>query len=169
MKNHLLKCQVYLNGQSPERVFQLQVDGSVAPDASMPAIAEPPPVPPPAGPDVQTAPPPNPEADLGGAPSTQPNTAAHPGGILGTPVSAAREKAMANALNSVRMAMARSTSRLTDLENVLKTQLQDGMHNAATHVRAAIRDERDRLFKLSQTLVAQETKMRESQNILRGV
>lgn len=82
---------------------------------------------------------------------------------------AARDSAREKTINNVRMAMARSTSRLTDLENVLKTQLQDGMHNAATHVKAAIRDERDRLFKLAQTLVAQETKMRESQNVLNGL
>lgn len=103
----------------------------------------------------------------------QPANAAHHNNMMGAPSStsreAAREKAVSNALNNVRMAMARSTSRLTDLENVLKTQLQDGMHNAATHVRAAIRDERDRLFKLAQTLVAQETKIREAQNILSGI
>lgn len=75
-------------------------------------------------------------------------------------------KASQDSLNKVRTAMARSTKRLESLEAVLKTQIQDGMHNAATHVRAAIRDERDRLFKLSQTLVKQETKIRDAQTAM---
>lgn len=151
MKNHLLKCDIYLNAQgsrSNQPVFQPLVDASVVPDAPTIAIADTSVGP---GPDTQTGPPPTPEANR-----------------VGTPTPAAKAKAMSASLNNVRLAMARSTSRLTDLENVLKTQLRDGMHNAATHVKAAIRDERDRLFKLAQTLVAQETKMRESQNALSG-
>lgn len=91
------------------------------------------------------------------------------GGTSAAAPAPVRDSAREKAVNNVRMAMARSTSRLTDLENVHKTQLQDGMQNAATHVRAAIRDEKDRLFKLAQTLVAQETKMRETQDPLGGM
>ncbi|KAF3766892.1 hypothetical protein M406DRAFT_321394 [Cryphonectria parasitica EP155] len=71
-------------------------------------------------------------------------------------------KAAQNSLDKVRHAMGRSTRRMESLEAVLKTQVQDGMHNAATHVRAAIRDEKDRLFKLSQTLVRAELRLREA-------
>lgn len=179
MKNHLLKCEVYLTGQRAEPIFQLQEDDSAAPDAPMTAVPETPhvdprPLPPPAaaaaavgrGPDIHQ------EPDHHGTPNMQSATMAHNDSIAGTPAStsaAARDSAREKAINNVRMAMARSTSRLTDLENVLKTQLQDGMQNAATHVKAAIRDERDRLFKLAQTLVAQETKMRESQSVLSGL
>lgn len=79
---------------------------------------------------------------------------------------AAATKLAQNQLEKVRQGMGRSTRRLEGLEAVLKTQVQDGMHNAATHVRAAMRDERDRLFKLSQQLVKQEMKLREAQNII---
>lgn len=70
-----------------------------------------------------------------------------------------------NTLEKVRHAMGRSTKRMEGLEAVLKTQIADGMSNAATHVRAAIRDERDRLFKLSQTLVKQEMQLRDNQTM----
>lgn len=80
------------------------------------------------------------------------------------PPSAAAARVAQNSLDRVRQAIGRSSRRLENLETVLKTQVQDGMHNAATHVRAAIRDERDRLFKLSQTLVKQELRLREAQN-----
>lgn len=90
----------------------------------------------------------------------------------GTPTAAAASlvsaKAAQTSLEKVRQAMGRSTRRLESLEAVLKTQVQDGMHNAATHVRAALRDERDRLFKLSQNLVRQESRLREAQNAVGG-
>lgn len=85
---------------------------------------------------------------------------------LPLPASTVAAKAAHTNLDKVRQAIGRSTRRLESLEAVLKTQVQDGMHNAATHVRAAIRDERDRLFKMSQTLVKQELKIRESQNAM---
>lgn len=67
-------------------------------------------------------------------------------------------------VEKIRRAMGRSTRRMESLEAVLKTQIADGMSNAATHVRAAIRDERDRLFKLSQSLVRQEVQVRDTQS-----
>lgn len=84
-----------------------------------------------------------------------------PGTGTPLPPPATVSKVAQNGLEKVRQAMGRSTRRLESLEAVLKTQVQDGMQNAATHVRAAIRDERDRLFKLSQTLVKQEVRFRE--------
>lgn len=85
--------------------------------------------------------------------------------VMNTPVAAAKSTAknLNNNLDKVRQAMGRSTKRMESLEAVLKTQIQDGMQNAATHIRAAIREERDRLFKLSQSLVKQEMRMRETQ------
>ncbi|CAN8101857.1 unnamed protein product [Discula destructiva] len=79
------------------------------------------------------------------------------------PGSARPAKNSLNTLHKVRQAMGRSTRRLESLEAVLKTQVSDGMNNAATHVRAAIRDEKGRLFRLSQTLVKQELPLREAQ------
>lgn len=66
-----------------------------------------------------------------------------------------------NSLKEARRAMVRSTKRMESLQAVLNTKIEDGMHNAAAHVRAAVRDERDRLFKLSQTLVNQELELHE--------
>lgn len=77
-------------------------------------------------------------------------------------------KVAQHGLDKVRLAMGRSTRRLESLEAVLKTQIQDGMHSASIHVRAAIREEKDRLFKLSQTLVKQELKLREAQSSARA-
>lgn len=109
------------------------------------------------GPTTTTPAPPN-----NGSAPVPPMTPGAPGGPA--PTSAAALKVAQASLDKVRQAIGRSSRRLESLEAVLKTQVQDGMPNAATHVRAAIRDERDRLFKLSQTLVKQEVKLRETQS-----
>lgn len=161
MKNHLLKCEAYLNSNGGEPSFAFDLDGPIAPDTPMSGIPGPSAVPGSAnggeGPSQQ-------DPSVVGPPGMGPPQASMGPGP-GTPVtpSAAMVKASQDSLNKVRTAMARSTKRLESLESVLKTQIQDGMHNAATHVRAAIRDERDRLFKLSQTLVKQEIKVRDAQ------
>lgn len=170
MKNHLTKCEAYLNSSGSEPSFAFDLDGPIAPDTPMAGIAGPSAIPEPAnGADTAAH-----DPSLGATPGMAPPPSSGPSSaVIGTPSaassaapSAAMMKASQDSLNKVRTAMARSTKRLESLEAVLKTQIQDGMHNAATHVRAAIRDERDRLFKLSQTLVKQETKIRDAQTAM---
>ncbi|KAG6355671.1 hypothetical protein INS49_003634 [Diaporthe citri] len=170
MKNHLTKCEAYLNSSGSEPSFAFDLDGPIAPDTPMAGMPGPSAIPEPANGGDTAAHDPSLTATPGMAPppSSGPSSA-----VIGTPSaassatpSAAMMKASQDSLNKVRTAMARSTKRLESLEAVLKTQIQDGMHNAATHVRAAIRDERDRLFKLSQTLVKQETKIRDAQTAM---
>ncbi|POS70982.1 hypothetical protein DHEL01_v210625 [Diaporthe helianthi] len=178
MKNHLTKCEAYLNSSGGEPSFAFDLDGPIAPDMPMAGMPGPSAIPDPAkGGDTAAhdptltatpgmAPPPS---SVGGlSASSAAVMGAHSTAASSSAVapSAAMMKASQDSLNKVRTAMARSTKRLENLEAVLKTQIQDGMHNAATHVRAAIRDERDRLFKLSQTLVKQETKIRDAQAAL---
>ncbi|ROW01067.1 hypothetical protein VSDG_02782 [Cytospora chrysosperma] len=159
MKNHLLKCEAYLNSNGGEPSFAFDLDGPIAPDTPMSGIPGPPAVPGSANGGEGSS---QQDPSVAGTPGMGPPTANMGPGTPVTP-SAAMVKASQDSLNKVRTAMARSTKRLESLESVLKTQIQDGMHNAATHVRAAIRDERDRLFKLSQTLVKQEMKVRDAQ------
>lgn len=176
MKNHLTKCEAYLNSSGSEPSFAFDLDGPIAPDTPMAGMPGPSAIPDPANGGDTAAHDPSLTATPGMAPppSSGPSSSAA-AAVIGTPSaassstaapSAAMMKASQDSLNKVRTAMARSTKRLESLEAVLKTQIQDGMHNAATHVRAAIRDERDRLFKLSQTLVKQETKIRDAQSAL---
>ncbi|KAG8161200.1 hypothetical protein KVR01_009464 [Diaporthe batatas] len=185
MKNHLSKCEAYLNSSGSEPSFAFDLDGPIAPDTPIAGIPGPSTVPEPANgadtaahdPNMTATPGMPPPPSSGGGPPPSSSAAAAAAAVTGTPAatapssaapapSAAMMKASQDSLNKVRTAMARSTKRLESLEAVLKTQIQDGMHNAATHVRAAIRDERDRLFKLSQTLVKQETKIRDAQTAM---
>ena len=172
MKNHLTKCEAYLNSSGSEPSFAFDLDGPIAPDTPMAGMPGPSAIPDPAnGGDTAAHDPSLTTATPGMAPPPSSGGPSAAAAVIGTPSaasssaapSAAMMKASQDSLNKVRTAMARSTKRLESLEAVLKTQIQDGMHNAATHVRAAIRDERDRLFKLSQTLVKQETKIRDAQ------
>lgn len=181
MKNHLTKCEAYLNSSGSEPSFAFDLDGPIAPDTPISGMPGPSAIPEPANggdtaahdPSLTATPgmPPPTSSGGGGGPSASsaaigtPSAAAVSSSSSAAP-SAAMMKASQDSLNKVRTAMARSTKRLESLEAVLKTQIQDGMHNAATHVRAAIRDERDRLFKLSQTLVKQETKIRDAQTAM---
>ncbi|KAJ0118717.1 ino80 chromatin remodeling complex [Diaporthe amygdali] len=169
MKNHLTKCEAYLNSSGSEPSFAFDLDGPIAPDTPMAGMTGPSAIPEPAnGGDTAAH-----DPSLTANPSMAPPPSSGTSAVIGTPStasstapSAAMMKASQDSLNKVRTAMARSTKRLESLEAVLKTQIQDGMHNAATHVRAAIRDERDRLFKLSQTLVKQEMKIRDAQTAM---
>lgn len=167
MKNHLTKCEAYLNSSGSEPSFAFDLDGPIAPDTPMAGMPGPSAIPEPANGAADTS---AHDPSLTSTPGMAPPPSSGPSSaVIGTPSaapSAAMMKASQDSLNKVRTAMARSTKRLESLEAVLKTQIQDGMHNAATHVRAAIRDERDRLFKLSQTLVKQETKIRDAQTAM---
>lgn len=170
MKNHLVKCDAYLSSVGNEPVFHLQMDGPLASDTPIQGmghhhgVVAPPPGPlpdgsTPAGPSTSQQ---DPNASALGMPGAGTAPANNGGEVMATPLPpATMSKVAQNGLDKVRQAMGRSTRRLESLEAVLKTQVQDGMQNAATHVRAAIRDERDRLFKLSQTLVKQEVRFRE--------
>ncbi|KAL1870193.1 hypothetical protein Daus18300_005257 [Diaporthe australafricana] len=169
MKNHLTKCEAYLNSSGSEPSFAFDLDGPIASDTAMAGMPGPSAISEPAnGADTAAH-----DPSLTATPSMAPPPSSTTSAVIGTPStassttpSAAMMKASQDSLNKVRTAMARSTKRLESLEAVLKTQIQDGMHNAATHVRAAIRDERDRLFKLSQTLVKQEMKIRDAQTAM---
>lgn len=177
MKNHLIKCEAYLNSHDTrEPVFQLAMEGPIAPDSTpthhsmVQHHMQPPPTP-----DNLNNGTPGPSQDpnasvasMGGMMAPSVNMGPGPSGPQ-DPVSQAaaqNPKTAQQSLEKIRQAMGRSTKRLEQLEAVLTTQVKDGMHNAATHVRAAIRDERDRLFKLSQTLVKQETRLREIQSTM---
>lgn len=153
MKNHLSKCEVYLSSDGNDAVYSLELDGPIAPNhiLATPAAT-------------------HPDSAPGSSHSMQPATAMTSlpppinGAIMNHPAASKSTAKDLNNLDKVRHAMGRSTKRMESLEAVLKTQVQDGMQNAAAHVRAAIRDERDRLFKLSQSLVDQERKLRETQS-----